>query len=164
MSAPNVSLYALTIMAQPSFEEEQPDINAFQRVHRMGTYLVFLGSTLTQLLPVYLPVMHFLFFLCILGMTASVYSLVARWKEFRGLRFSPAHAAFCAPCLSHANAVQAYRAAVKSFSDIPKGSTFHLGLYCYWIFVLGGGTCVTLYVAGRYLLSLPSWTHIDVVS
>lgn len=38
MSAPNVSLYALTIMAQPSFEEEHPDINGFQRVHRMSKY------------------------------------------------------------------------------------------------------------------------------
>lgn len=26
MSAPNVSLYAMTLMAQPSFEEEHPDI------------------------------------------------------------------------------------------------------------------------------------------
>ena len=30
MSAPAVSLYALTIMAQPSFEEEQPDVTNFQ--------------------------------------------------------------------------------------------------------------------------------------
>jgi hypothetical protein len=27
MSAPAISLYALTIMAQPSFEQEKPDIN-----------------------------------------------------------------------------------------------------------------------------------------
>jgi hypothetical protein len=30
MCAPNVSLYALTLMAQPSFAEEHPDINQFQ--------------------------------------------------------------------------------------------------------------------------------------
>jgi len=35
MSAPSISLYALTIMAQPSFEEEHPDVTHFQKVHRM---------------------------------------------------------------------------------------------------------------------------------
>jgi hypothetical protein len=148
MSAPNVSLYAVTIMAQPSFEEENPDINSFQRVHRM----------------VYLPCMHFLFFLCLLGMTASVYSLIARWKEFRKMPFSPAHAAFCAPCLSHANAVQAYRAAVLSFSDIPAGSHFLTMLYTYWLTILISGTCVTVCIATRYMISLAKWTHFDLVS
>ena len=65
MSAPNVSLYALTIMAQPSFEEEHPDVTQFQRMHRM----------------IYLPCMHFLFGLCILGILASVVSLIVRWKD-----------------------------------------------------------------------------------
>lgn len=62
MSAPNISLYALTLMAQPSFEEEHPDINQFQVVHRM----------------VYLPCMHVLFGLLILGMVASVHSMLPR--------------------------------------------------------------------------------------
>lgn len=147
MSAPNVSLYALTIMAQPSFEEENPDINSFQRLHRL----------------VYLPFMHFLFGLCILGMLASVTSLWVRWKDFKRLPFSPAHAAFCAPCLSHANSVQAYRAAVTSFSDLPSGSMFLVSLYVYWVFVLIAGSCVTLYVGARFLSSLPKWTHLDLV-
>lgn len=112
---------------------------------------------------VYLPCMHFLFVLCLLGIAASIYSLVVRWDDFRKLQFSPAHAAFCAPCLSHANAIQAYRAAVNSFSDLPAGSPFLVGLYVYWLGVLVGGTCVTLYVAGRYIASLPSWTHFDLV-
>src|SRR3569623_694274 len=64
MTAPNISLYALTIMAQPSFEEEHPDVTEFQKVHRL----------------VYLPCMHFLFALCIIGMAASALSLRARWK------------------------------------------------------------------------------------
>lgn len=135
-------------MAQPSFEEENPDINSFQRMHRF----------------VYLPCMHFLFGLCILGMLASVTSLLTRWKDFKRLPFSPAHAAFCAPCLSHANAVQAYRAAVNSFSDLPSGSVFLVSLYIYWVIVLVGGSCVTLYVGARFLSSLPKWTHLDLVS
>ena len=145
MSAPNVSLYALTLMAQPSFEEEHPDITKFQVVHRL----------------VYLPCMHVLFALCILGMCASVHSLIVRWEDFRKLPFSPAHAAFCVPTLSHANAVQAYRAAVNSFSDIPRGSPFKICLYVYWVIVLAGGTIVTLWIGVLFLSRLPEWTHID---
>lgn len=93
MGAPAISLYALTIMAQPSFEEEHPDVTNFQRVHRM----------------VYLPCMHAMCALSILGMAASIHSLYARWTEFRTKEFSPAHAAFCFPTLSHANAIQVRR-------------------------------------------------------
>ena len=145
MSAPNVSLYALTLMAQPSFEEEHPDINRFQKVHRM----------------VYLPVMHFFFGLCILGMIASVVSLIVRWPVFKHVPFSPAHAAFCVPTLSHANAIQAYRAAVNSFSNIPPHSPFKVCLYIYWVAVLVVGTIVTLVVTAKYAASLPAWTHIE---
>lgn len=169
MSAPNISLYALTIMAQPSFEEERPDISSFQKVHRK----------------LYLPCMHFLFFLCMIGIAASIHSLLVRWKgmsrsqrqilgstsknltlsmsvEFRKLPFSPAHAAFCAPCLSHANAFQAYRAAVISFSSLPTGHPFLICLYTYWICVLIGGSCVYICIAGKYLASLGKWTHINL--
>lgn len=132
-------------MAQPSFEEEHPDISRFQVVHRM----------------VYLPCMHFFFGLCILGMLASVSSLIVRWEEFRKLRFSPAHAAFCVPTLSHANAIQAYRAAVNSFSDLPQDSPYHRILYWYWFFVLVSGTLVTLIIATKFMFSLPEWTHFD---
>jgi hypothetical protein len=148
MAAPNVSLYAVTIMAQPSFQEENPDINSFQRMHRM----------------VYLPCMHFLFSMCILGMTASVYSLIVRWKGFRKLPFSPAHAAFCGPFLSHANAVQAYRAAVLSFSNLTAESPLLIVLYTYWLTVIICGTCVTVCIIAKYLMSLPNWTHFDLVS
>ena len=146
MSAPNISLYALTIMAQPSFEEEHPDVTEFQRVHRK----------------IYMPCMHFLFALCLIGMAASISSLVVRWKEFRKLPFSPAHAAFCCPTLSHANAVQAYRAAVNSFSQFAPYSPFRICLYTYWVTVLVSGTIVTLVVATKFIWSLPEWTHINV--
>ena len=90
MSAPNISLYALTIMAQPSFVEENPDVNNFQKLHRR----------------VYLPCMHFLFAMCLIGMAASLTSLFVRWDDFKKQPFSPAHSAFLCPTLSHANAVQ----------------------------------------------------------
>ena len=72
MSAPAVALYALTIMAQPSFEEEHPDVTEFQRVHRM----------------LYLPSMHILFVLALIGMISSVQSLVVRWHSFSKKDFS----------------------------------------------------------------------------
>ena len=147
MSAPNVALYAVTIMAQPSFEEENPDINHFQRLHRRY----------------YLPFMTFLFGLCLLGAIASVHSIIVRWKDFQKLPFSPAHAAFCAPSLSHCNAVQAFRAAVLSFSGLPVKSPYLALLYTYWLIVLIGGTCVTVVIATKFLMALPEWTHFDLV-
>ena len=97
MSAPAVSLYALTIMAQPSFIEEQPDVTKFQRVHR----------------EMYLPCMHVMCAFSLIGMAASIHSLWDRWADFKRKEFSPAHVAFCFPTLSHANSIQAYRGAVK---------------------------------------------------
>jgi len=146
MCAPNISLYALTIMAQPSFEEEHPDITSFQKTHRR----------------IYLPIMHVLFALCVVGMVASVTSLIVRWPEFRMVPFSPAHAAFCSPTLSHANAIQAYRAAMKSFSTHPPNNAFGLFLYVYWVFFLVGGTILTLIFSAKFIASLPAWTHIDL--
>lgn len=146
MSAPNISLYALTIMAQPSFEEEHPDITSFQRMHRR----------------VYLPLMHVLFGLCLLGMFAAVTSLVVRWPEFSKVPFSPAHAAFCCPTLSHVNAIQAYRTAINSFSTLPPDSSFRLIIYWYWIICLVSGTFLTVIIAAKFLYSLPAWTHIDL--
>lgn len=146
MSAPAVSLYALTIMAQPSFIEEHPDVTHYQRVHRM----------------VYLPCMHVLFALAIVGMISSIQSLVVRWKSFRTKAFSPAHAAFCFPTLAHANAIQAYRAAVNTFSDMPPKTPFKIALYTYWVAVLVSGTLVTVYVTAKFFYHLPEWTQIDV--
>ena len=108
MSAPAAALCSLTIMAQPSFSEEYPDITQFQRVHRM----------------LYLPVMHFLFATCLIGAVSSVHSLTVRWDGFIQKKFSPAHAAFCFPTLSHANAIQSYRSAIIAFSDLQSNEIF----------------------------------------
>ena len=146
MSAPAVALYALTIMAQPSFEEEHPDVTNFQRVHRM----------------VYLPCMHGLFALSIIGAISSVQSLFARWGSIRTKAFCPAHAAFCFPTLAHANAVQAYRGAIDAFSGIPDGSPILVAIYMYWVFVLVGGTITTFIITSKFIYHLPEWTQIDV--
>jgi len=146
MSAPAISLYALTIMAQPSFEEEHPDVTRFQKVHRM----------------VYLPCMHSLFALAVVGFLSSVQSLYVRWDSFKKKEFSPAHAAFCFPTLAHANAIQAYRAAVDAFSDIKPGTPLKIALYVYWVVILVGGTIVTVWISLKFFYMLPSWTLVDV--
>lgn len=147
MSAPSIALYALTIMAQPSFEEEHPDVTKFERVHRM----------------VYLPCMHFLFGLAVFGVISSAQSLIARWESFKKKDFSPAHAAFCFPTLAHANAIQAYRAALNSFSDTESGTPFKIAIYVYWVVFLVSGTIATVYVTWKFFYMLPSWTQIDVI-
>jgi hypothetical protein len=146
MSAPAISLYALTIMAQPSFEEEHPDVTRFQVVHRM----------------IYLPCMHVMCMLSVMGFLASVHSLWVRWDNFKKKEFSPAHAAFCFPTLSHANAIQAYRGAVNNFSDIPANNWRMQILYTYWVIVLVGGTIATLCITAKFLYCLPKWTVFDL--
>ncbi len=146
MSAPAISLYALTIMAQPSFAEEHPDITRFQRIHRM----------------IYLPCMHIMAALSILGFMASCHSLWRRWDDFKKREFSPAHAAFCFPVLSHANALQAYRGSIISFSDIHPRSWRMSVLYAYWFLVLLGGTVATLWITAQFLYCLPRWTNLDL--
>jgi len=95
-------------------------------------------------------------------MLASVQSLFVRWNGFKKREFSPAHAAFCFPTLLHANSIQAYRDAINSFSKIPAGSPWRTALDVYWLFVLAGGTLVTLWVAAKFVCNLPSWTDISV--
>jgi hypothetical protein len=146
MSAPAISLYALTIMAQPSFEEEFPDVTRFQQIHRM----------------VYLPCMHVMCALSILGFFASVHSLWTRWHDFKKKEFSPAHAAFCFPTLSHVNAIQAYRGALISFSHIHPRSRRMIVLDVYWFTVLIGGTIATVWITAKFLYCLPRWTNLDL--
>jgi hypothetical protein len=146
MSAPAIALYALTIMAQPLFESEVPDVTRFQRVHRM----------------VYLPCMHVMCVFSIIGFVASVHSLWTRWEDFKKKEFSPAHAAFCFPTLSHTNAVQAYRGAINIFSDISPRSWRMRILYTYWVMVLVGGTIATLWITAKFLYCLPRWTNLDL--
>jgi hypothetical protein len=144
MSAPAVSLYALTIMAQPSFQEEQPDVSKFDRIHRA----------------VYLPVMHFMFAMALIGVISAVHSLWVRWEVIRRKSFSPAHAAFPFPLLAHVNAIQAYRSAVDTFST--PSELFKRAIYVYWLFMLLVGTCLTVVITGLFLYYLPMWTYVDV--
>jgi len=146
MSAPAVSLYAWTIMAQPSFEEEHPDINNYQRVNRI----------------LYLPFMHCLFAAAMVGAFSSAQSLYTRWDDFKKRPFSPAHAAFCFPTLAHANSVQAYRGALDSFSNIPPRSAIKLAIDGYWFFVLVCGTIATFIITAKFFYMLPSWTMVDL--
>jgi len=104
--------------------------------------------------------MHFLFGLCLIGMIASICSLVVRWEDFKRTPFSPAHVAFCCPTLSHANAVQAYRASLISFSTLPLHSPFRTAIYFYWAFFLVAGTILTITISSMFLYNLPKWTHI----
>eukprot|EP00559_Dactyliosolen_fragilissimus_P008690 CAMPEP_0184873264 /NCGR_PEP_ID=MMETSP0580-20130426/41744_1 /TAXON_ID=1118495 /ORGANISM="Dactyliosolen fragilissimus" /LENGTH=1321 /DNA_ID=CAMNT_0027376147 /DNA_START=80 /DNA_END=4045 /DNA_ORIENTATION=+ len=145
MSAPAVSLYSLTIMAQPSYEEEL-NLTNFQRVHRL----------------IYLPCMHFLFTFAILGLLSSLQSLWTRWSSFTKKEFSPAHAAFCFPILAHANAIQAYRGAVDAFSEMPNDSTFMKVVYIYWCIILVTGTTVTVIITIMFMSKLPGWVCLDV--
>jgi hypothetical protein len=133
-------------MAQPSFEEEHPDVTAFQRVHRM----------------VYLPLMHFLFSVVIIGIIASACGLIRRWNEFKRKPFSPAHAAFCCPTLSHANAIQAYRDALNSFSGFRAHHPYLIFLYIYWVAILSIGTVLALTISSKFFASLPAWTQFDI--
>jgi len=93
--------------------------------------------------------------LSLLGMAASLHSLYDRWSDFKRKEFSPAHVAFCFPTLSHANAIQAYRGAVMSFSNIAPHSWRMYLLDAYWFIVLVGGTISTFWICGKFLYKLP---------
>ena len=117
-------------MAQPSKEreiliEEHPDMGTqFDQLHR----------------DVYLPIQHGMMILSLLGFASSLHCLYTRWPQFRQKEFSPAHVAFIFPLLSHTNAVQAYRAGVDSFSNLPVKSPFKTVLFAYWLACLLVGT------------------------
>ena len=64
--------------------------------------------------------------------------------------------------LSHANSVQAYRAAIDSFSNVPHGNPWKIALDVYWVLVLVGGTLITLVITAKFFYNLPRWTNIDV--
>lgn len=152
LSAPSITMYAMTIMAQPSrLREQQLEASPalmthFQELHR----------------DLYLPVQHFMMILSLVGMVSVLHSLWARWPKFRLKEFSPAHVAFVFPLLSHTNAVQAYRSGVDSFSDIPDDSSFKIALYIYWCLLLVVGTIVNLVFTVKYVRRLPQWTKVDI--
>eukprot|EP00549_Striatella_unipunctata_P025595 CAMPEP_0118705476 /NCGR_PEP_ID=MMETSP0800-20121206/19889_1 /TAXON_ID=210618 ORGANISM="Striatella unipunctata, Strain CCMP2910" /NCGR_SAMPLE_ID=MMETSP0800 /ASSEMBLY_ACC=CAM_ASM_000638 /LENGTH=290 /DNA_ID=CAMNT_0006607635 /DNA_START=220 /DNA_END=1092 /DNA_ORIENTATION=- len=110
----------------------------------------------------YLPVQHFMFCLAVMGMASAVCALWLRWDVVRSKRFGPAHVAFCFPTLSHANAIQAYRGAIDSFSTIPEHSVLKIVLFSYWMTVLVVGTVVTIAMSLKFFYHLKEWTEVDV--
>jgi len=143
-SAPAISLYAFTIVAQPDVQLSPAGMTKLAKLNRL----------------VYMPCMHFMFFLTMLGISSSVQSLLMRWKTFRTKEFSPAHMAFCFPTLAHANAVQSYLAALNAFTNY--GRVVKMIVYSYWTLVLLCGSVVTVVFTALFLYHLPSWTQIDV--
>ena len=148
ISGPSIVLYTLTLLAQPpSYAvESNLDPEQFLLVHRKF----------------YLPCMHTMAVLSVVGVCSSVLGLCKRWNTIVNKPFSPAHAAFVFPCLSHANAIQAYRGAVDAFSTIPPGSAFKKILFCYWMVFLVGGTIVCFVFSIKFFRRLPMWTLFQV--
>jgi hypothetical protein len=146
-------MYAMTIMAQPSTTTSAEEIQwslesrtQFQKLHRQF----------------YLPMQHFMMILSLIGMASVLHSLWVRWSGFRRRPFSPAHMAFVISILSHANAVQAYRSSVNSFSTIRPGSPFKIALFSYWLVCLIAGTLVNLIFSYKYVLRLQEWTGLEI--
>lgn len=107
---------------------------------------------------VYLPSMHFLFALCIIGMCSSLHGVAARWDQFSQEEFSPAHAAFSFPLLMHAMAVQSYRGALIFFAGDQVNTTFLSVLHTYWQFTTILGTIVAVICILLFFSFLPQWT------
>ena len=124
LSGPAVILYGFTIFGQPGSDEDELEFlipenkEHFLRVHRRY----------------FMPFMHIFFACCMISMVSALYCLKTRWKKFREKEFSPAHIGFCAPLVSHANAMQAYRAALNKFSvtppDIPPMASLLFSVHC----------------------------------
>jgi hypothetical protein len=151
LSAPSITLYGLSLVAQPTPYKES---------------LLAQDSALNLedhdwMVQYYLPFQHFMMILSLVGLASAVHGLVSRWDAFRKKPFSPAHVAFCFPTLSHTNAVQAYRGAVNALSRSPPDSPFKVGLYWYWVAFLLGGTVLNLVFTYMYVRRLPQWTKLD---
>jgi tellurite resistance protein TehA-like permease len=152
VSAPSVTLYALTMVSQPSRSQE---LRLQESVAMQNSYHQILHEY-------YMPLQHFMMFLSLIGMASALHSLWSRWDKFRLIQFSPAHVAFCFPTLSHTNAIQAYRGAVDAFSTIPTGSMFKIVLFSYWFICLIVGTVVNLIFTYKFMIRLPQWTNVRV--
>ena len=148
-SAPAISLYAFTVVAQPTLEINAISVVQTEKLDKWNR-------------GVYMPCMHVLFFLCMLGISSSIQSLMSRWQSFHRKPFSPAHMAFCFPTLAHANAAQSYLSALNAYSPFIKGTVFYRVVHYYWVLILLAGTCVTVCFVVLFFYHLPSWTNIDV--
>eukprot|EP00804_Cyclotella_cryptica_P014103 CCRYP_005559-RB/>CCRYP_005559-RB protein AED:0.29 eAED:0.29 QI:2035/1/1/1/0.8/0.66/6/1098/576 len=152
ISGPAVVLYGFSIFGQPGSDEDELLLTVeenkqhFLSVHR--TY--------------FMPFMHFFYACCMISMASAVYCLSIRYKVFREKEFSPAHVGFCAPMLSHTNAMQVYRSAVKRFSLLPHDHAFKSFLYQYWTLSLISGSILVVILTWRFFEYLPYWCQIDV--
>ena len=152
LSAPSISLFALTILSQPSKREEWK-LEHSDQIQK---------SYHEVLHEYYMPLQHFMMILSLIGMVSALQSLWSRWDKFRRIKFSPAHVAFSFPILAHTNAIQAYRGALAAFSTIPRDSFLHMVLFFYWISWLLVGTVINLILTYKFMVRLPEWTNVTV--
>ena len=151
LSAPSITLYGLTLVAQPTPYKEE----------LLGSENVLQLHNNDWMIKHYMPFQHFMMILSLVGLASALHGLISRWEGFRKKPFSPAHVAFCFPTLSHTNAVQAYRGAVNAFSSFAPGSPFKVALYLYWVSFLVMGTVLNLIFTYMYIRRLPEWTKLD---
>mmetsp|Transcript_20862 Transcript_20862/g.25828 ORF Transcript_20862/g.25828 Transcript_20862/m.25828 type:complete len:503 (+) Transcript_20862:503-2011(+) len=156
MSGPAVVLYALTIINQPATVEQEMAILDLPGGYHASSFWIMHHKY-------YLPLMHFMFALTMIGAFSSVHAICVRWKDFRDKEFSPAHASFCAPLLSHVNAVQAYRGVVNKFGTrVPSGGALKLLLYNYWLLTLIIGTVLTFCITYEFVRRVPEWVNPEI--
>lgn len=152
LSAPSITLYALTLISQPTRQQEplfETSETANQQYHNfLTTY--------------FMPMQHIFMVLTMVGLASAVHSLYVRWPTFKEKPFSPAHVAFCFPTLSHTNAIQAYRSSLMALSPMPPGSIFKKLLFGYWCLFLVTGTILNITFTIKYVLRIPQWTKPDL--
>jgi len=152
LSAPSITLYALTLISQPTRHEEllfETSLEAKQHYHHLLTTY-------------FLPSQHFFMVLTMVGLISAVHSLYVRWPTFKTKAFSPAHVAFCFPTLSHTNAIQAYRGSLNAYSTMPPDCLFKRILFGYWCFFLFTGTILNILFTIKYIVRIPEWTRPDL--
>ena len=72
LSAPSITLYAMTIMSQPSHYREM----ILEQDERMMEHFILIHRRF------YLPVMHFMFALSLIGMASILHALYRRYSTF----------------------------------------------------------------------------------
>lgn len=152
LSAPSITLYALTLISQPTRNEELEFATSNEAKQQ---YEHFVNTW-------YMPTQHVFMALTMVGLVSAVHSLWVRWPTFKHKPFSPAHVAFCFPTLSHTNCIQAYRASLLGYSSIPEGHFFRKALFGYWCFFLVVGTILNIVFTVKYVLRIPEWTRPDL--
>jgi hypothetical protein len=165
LSVPAVTLYSLTLLSQPSQRQED-----MLQASPTAAYMFEQWHLKYEM-----PLMHGLFACCLLAAVATLIGFYQRWETFKHTPFSPAHAAFCFPILSHGNAVQAYRGVINIFlltedntatatvvSSFAWSTLYMKFVFGYWFLFITTGTILTLVVTSMYLYHLPRWCLPDI--